>query len=57
VLRYGHCNFRTIEALAGFALLVLKVSGQELSNAQAALPDTDARVQYQQFARDVHALR
>jgi len=30
VVRYGHCNFTTAEVLDGFALLVLKVTAQEM---------------------------
>ncbi len=30
ILRYGHCTFETNELLGGFALLVLKVTGQNL---------------------------
>lgn len=30
VVRYGHCNFTTDEVLDGFALLILKVTAQEL---------------------------
>lgn len=30
VLRYGHCNFTSVEVLAAFALLVLQAEGKEL---------------------------
>ena len=49
VLRYGHCNFKVYEVLAGFAVLVLKVSGQDLLVTPAALPNA----QEQQPLRDL----
>jgi len=57
ILRYGHCNFKVGEVLAGFALLVLKVTGRELVGAEAALPDAASREEFLQLARDVGALR
>ncbi len=29
IVRYGHCSFTTDELLAGFWLLVLRVTGQD----------------------------
>jgi alpha-beta hydrolase superfamily lysophospholipase len=40
-LSYGHCNFTTGQALASFLLLVLKVSGQDLSATAEPLLRTD----------------
>ena len=57
ILRYGHCNFKISEMLAGFALLVLKVTGRELVGAEDALPDSASREEFRELARDVGALR
>jgi pimeloyl-ACP methyl ester carboxylesterase len=50
VARYGHCNFEPPEVLLGFALLVAKVSGQALPNAEAALPTDQMRQQFRALA-------
>ena len=57
ILRYGHCNFRASEVLTAFALLVLKVTGQELINAQRALPDAGAQAEFLRLAKENGALR
>ena len=57
ILRYGHCNFRASEVLTAFALLVLKVTGQELINAQRALPDAGAQAEFLRLAKEHGALR
>jgi pimeloyl-ACP methyl ester carboxylesterase len=57
IVRYGHCNFKISEVLAAFALLVLKVTGQELLGAEHALPDDVARAEFVRLAREVGALR
>jgi len=46
--RYGHCEFTTAEVLAGFALLVLRTTGEpiDLSLALSALPDEVARAEF-----------
>jgi len=46
ILRYGHCNFKASEALVGFRLLVLKVTGQELLGSFGVLPDSPAREEF-----------
>ncbi len=46
ILRYGHCNFKASEALVGFGLLVLKVTGQELLESLGILPDSQAREEF-----------
>jgi hypothetical protein len=51
VFRYGHCSFRAEEALVGFVLLVLKVEGRELPNADLVLPTRKARLHYRALAR------
>jgi pimeloyl-ACP methyl ester carboxylesterase len=38
VSRYGHCNFQPSEVLAAFAVLVAKVTGQNLMLAESTLP-------------------
>lgn len=57
VFRYGHCNFKVSEVLAAFALLVFKVTGQELTGAENVLPDADSRAEFLQLAREYGALR
>ncbi|MFN0101921.1 MAG: hypothetical protein ACKV2U_07500 [Bryobacteraceae bacterium] len=39
---YGHCNFTTGQALAGFALLIAKVSNQDISNDVLGILKTPA---------------
>jgi len=51
VQRYGHCNFTDAELLAAFAVLVLKVSGQDLLVARSALPEVQARASFLSLAR------
>lgn len=51
VLRYGHCDFRVQEVLAAFAVLVLKVSAQELLVTQQTLPSAEARGEFLRMAR------
>ncbi len=46
IFRYGHCNFKTSEALAGFILLVLKVTGQEMLGADTLLYDSDSKKEF-----------
>ena len=46
IFRYGHCNFKASEALAGFALLVLKASGMELLEVLNLLPDFETREEF-----------
>jgi pimeloyl-ACP methyl ester carboxylesterase len=41
IFRYGHCAFQANEVLAGFSLLVSRVSGAPLYNVQPAVPDTE----------------
>ena len=49
--RYGHCNFTDAELLAAFAVLVLKVTGQNLLVARSALPKAQARASFLSLAR------
>ena len=41
IFRYGHCAFQANEVLAGFSLLVSRVSGAPIYNVQPAVPDTE----------------
>jgi len=56
VFRYGHCSFRAEEALVALGLLVLKVEGRELLNAERVLPTKQARLRYRSLAK-VNGLR
>ena len=51
VARYGHCAFKAEEALVALGLLVLKVEGRELVNAERVLTTEKARGQYRSLAR------
>ena len=51
VFRYGHCRFRAEEALVALGLLVLKVEGRELLNAEHVLPTRQARLRYRSLAK------
>jgi pimeloyl-ACP methyl ester carboxylesterase len=57
VIRYGHCEFTTTEFLVAFALLVLRVSGSELSGVEDVLPDEEARLEFWQLAQEHGAVR
>lgn len=46
ISRYGHCQFKPSEALAGFAILVQKVTGSPLANAEQLLPDETSSAEY-----------
>jgi pimeloyl-ACP methyl ester carboxylesterase len=56
IRRYGHCEFKTSEVLAAFALLVRKVTANELRDAEAVLTDGDARDAYLEMAREYGAI-
>ena len=49
--RYGHCNFEPAEALVALGLLVLKVEGRELLDAETVLKTQEARELYRSLAR------
>ncbi|MCH8890488.1 MAG: hypothetical protein IH827_05380 [Myxococcales bacterium] len=51
VRRYGHCNFSVVETLVAFALLVHKVTGQELVNPERVLTDARSRAEFAELAR------
>jgi len=50
VLRYGHCRFEPAEALVAMGLLVLKVEGRELLNAERVLATEEARAHFRALA-------
>jgi dienelactone hydrolase len=56
VFRYGHCSFRAEEALVGLVLLVLKVEGRDLANAERVLTTDSARRRFRSLAK-VNGLR
>lgn len=43
---YGHCQFTAPQALIAFGLLLLKVEGAEMANAEQALPTPQSRAEY-----------
>jgi alpha-beta hydrolase superfamily lysophospholipase len=51
VFRYGHCSFKAEEALVALGLLVLKVEGRELLNAERVLPTRQAKLRYRALAK------
>lgn len=51
IVRYGHCNFQASEALAGFVVLVFKVTGQHLMGAEEVLSDAGARTEFLKLVR------
>jgi len=53
--RYGHCNFTDAELLAGFAVLVLKVSGYNLLVSDKVLPDPKAQAEFLHLAQRLGA--
>lgn len=46
VFRYGHCNFELIEVLAGFGILLLETSGEQMTGIQTVLADTETYKAY-----------
>lgn len=50
VLRYGHCNFTTDELLAGFSLLVLRVTGSRLEGLSQQIDPAQARHDFERLA-------
>jgi pimeloyl-ACP methyl ester carboxylesterase len=50
--RYGHCNFRLTEVLAGFAVLVLKVTLHDLIVPFSIFPDIQAEQEFLELSRE-----
>jgi hypothetical protein len=55
IQRYGHDNFTEAEILAGFAVLVLRVSGADLVVPESILPDPSARTVFTSLAESYGA--
>ena len=55
IQRYGHDNFTEAEILAGFAILVLRVSGADLVVPESILPDPSARTVFTSLAESYGA--
>ncbi len=51
IVRYGHCSFKSSEALAAFAILVYKVTGQAPADVNAVLPTPKLRQDYADLVR------
>jgi pimeloyl-ACP methyl ester carboxylesterase len=49
--RYGHCNFKAPEVLAGFAIMVFMANRQPLTGIEAALPDAVSLDEYRSIVR------
>jgi pimeloyl-ACP methyl ester carboxylesterase len=54
--RYGHCEFGPFDVVMSFALLVLKVRGQELTGIEELLHDPVEREKFLEQARAIGAL-
>ena len=52
ILRYGHCNVTSSEALAGFALMVLRGAGLRLAGAESGLSDPKNSIDYLGLAKE-----
>lgn len=52
ILRYGHCSFKSSEALAGFVIMVWMASGLKLTNVDKALPDAAARAEFEKLMQE-----
>lgn len=51
ILRYGHCNFKSSEALAGFIIMVYKATGELPPNISAVLPTSKLQQDYADLMR------
>jgi pimeloyl-ACP methyl ester carboxylesterase len=52
IMRYGHGTFKLPEVLAGFAVLVLKVTLADLILAENVLPDAGQRAEFLRLAQE-----
>ncbi len=48
VSRYGHCQFKALEAIVGFVVLISKVQAMTPAGAELLLPDEATRAQYRE---------
>lgn len=53
VFRYGHCAFMPAEALASFALLILRVEGLALTQEQRVLPNAESQMQFRALGQQL----
>lgn len=53
--RYGHCSFNLSEVLAGFAILVLKVSLRDLIASADVFPSAESQAEFLRLAREYGA--
>jgi pimeloyl-ACP methyl ester carboxylesterase len=51
IARYGHCSFKASEALAAFAILVYRVTGQVPANASTVLPTSKLQQDFADLVR------
>jgi hypothetical protein len=57
IVRYGHNNFEVDELLAAFAILVFKVTHQDLLATSRMLPSTEKWTNFLQLARKYGAMQ
>jgi len=53
--RYGHCNFKAPELLAGFAIMLFMANQQSPLAVEAALPDAASRARFRSIVREYGA--
>ncbi len=51
IVRYGHCNFTSTEALVGFVVLVLRTGAAAPDGVDKLLPDTTRRAEYDRLLK------
>ncbi len=51
IIRYGHCNFTTADLVASFAILVYKVTHQDLAGAESVLKTPADRAYYRSLVQ------
>ena len=56
IFRYGHCEFKTYEVMAAFALLVIKVTGREIEGVERVLQDPEDFEKFLRLARTSGAI-
>ena len=56
IFRYGHCEFKTYEVMAAFALLIIKVTGREIESVEKVLQDPEEFEAFLRLARTYGAI-
>lgn len=51
IVRYGHCNFTSTEALVGFVVLVIRSGGLQPEGVDQLLSDAAARAEYENLLK------